>query len=626
MGLPARAYQIPIRAKRYDQPAWRGMRRDMRSTEHQALRTKRAMRGAVGSLRGLGPALGLAGGVAGIKVLSSYISSAISTASALGKVADASGLGVEALQELRYAARLAGMENSAFDKSMEFFVKSIGEASDGTGELLPIMKRLNIEIRDTAGNVRPAEVLLNEFADAISKAGSAQERALISYRAFGRSGVKMTNMLKGGSAALREVQKEAQRTNTILSEESVRAAEALDDKWEKLTTTLGGSFRSAVIDVAAEFIDLNKEIGRFSTAGIIRELSNLEAKIEAVQNSTPTGWFGLSLTNSEAAVRKGRALLELRNRQKVLEGEKSIRDQKALADAFEHYEPEGPIFKKKKKTKPKKSDAVREAERRAEAILRVKDALRFEAAQFARTAQQRELYAQLQAAGVDRYTKEGQAIEKLVVKNQKLQTAEEETAQHLQRLGEVGDMVSGTLENTFMNWFETGKLGGKEMVNSLLRDLARLAIQRQVLQPLFGGGMGGGAAGGGLFGKLLGGAFNSLPKFATGIDRVPHDMYAQIHEGEMVIPKAPADILRKGMGGGSGQAASASPSRVLIELGEGLTANILSEANQGAVQIVRASASSIMQGAVGHAKADMAKGGFDGSMGRFGAKPRTAAR
>lgn len=41
-----------------------------------------------------------------------------------------------------------------------------------------------------------------------------------------------------------------------------------------------------------------------------------------------------------------------------------------------------------------------------------------------------------------------------------------------------------------------------------------------------------------------------LSSFAVGADNIPHDMVAQIHKGEMIIPAAGAEAIRSGKLGG----------------------------------------------------------------------------
>src|ERR687891_265034 len=82
-------------------------------------------------IRTLGGALIGAATVGGLGAL---IDRSISAADAIGKTADKIGVGVEALQELRFAAKASGVEQQTLDMALQRFTRRAAEAAAGTGE------------------------------------------------------------------------------------------------------------------------------------------------------------------------------------------------------------------------------------------------------------------------------------------------------------------------------------------------------------------------------------------------------------------------------------------------------------------------------------------------------------
>ena len=113
-------------------------------------------------IRTLGGALIGAATVGGLGAL---IDRSISAADAIGKTADKIGVGVEALLELRFAAKASGVEQQTLDMALQRFTRRAAEAAQGTGEAKDALAQMGIALRDQSGNLRRSEDLLADVAD-----------------------------------------------------------------------------------------------------------------------------------------------------------------------------------------------------------------------------------------------------------------------------------------------------------------------------------------------------------------------------------------------------------------------------------------------------------------------------
>ena len=112
------------------------------SGEQSLKRIESAGGKASGGLQGLGRQAGAAtgirtlggtlAGVATVGGLAALVDRSISAADAIGKTADKIGVGVEALQELRFAAKASGVEQQTLDMALQRFTRRAAEAAQGT--------------------------------------------------------------------------------------------------------------------------------------------------------------------------------------------------------------------------------------------------------------------------------------------------------------------------------------------------------------------------------------------------------------------------------------------------------------------------------------------------------------
>jgi hypothetical protein len=122
-------------------------------------------------------------GAATVGGLAAVVDRSMSTADAIGKTADKIGVGVEALQELRFAAKASGVEQT-LDVALQRFTRRAAEAAQGTGEAKDALAQMGIVLRDQSGNLRRSEDLLGDVADAFARIEDPAERVRLAFKLF----------------------------------------------------------------------------------------------------------------------------------------------------------------------------------------------------------------------------------------------------------------------------------------------------------------------------------------------------------------------------------------------------------------------------------------------------------
>lgn len=169
--------------------------------------------------------MAVAGAAAGFALVRSFAMSG----DAAAKTALRLGIGVEALQEYRYAAERAGIPVATFDMAMQRMGRRVGEAAAGTGEARVALNALGISAIDAAGKVRSVEDILPELADKLSRVESANVRNALAMKLFDSEGVALVQMLEGGSKGLAEMREEARRLGLVIDREATESSEDFAD-------------------------------------------------------------------------------------------------------------------------------------------------------------------------------------------------------------------------------------------------------------------------------------------------------------------------------------------------------------------------------------------------------------
>jgi lambda family phage tail tape measure protein len=205
-------------------------------------------------MRTLGGALA---GVATVGGLAALVDRSISAADAIGKTADKIGVGVEALQELRFAAKASGVEQQTLDMALQRFTRRAAEAAQGTGEAKDALAQMGIALRDQSGNLRSSEDLLGDVADAFARIQDPAERVRLAFKLFDSEGVALVNLLRGGSDALEETRERARDLGIVLDEGLVRDAERARTELDTLSQVISANLTRAALEAAPVIADLS---------------------------------------------------------------------------------------------------------------------------------------------------------------------------------------------------------------------------------------------------------------------------------------------------------------------------------------------------------------------------------
>lgn len=158
------------------------------------------------------------------------------------KLSRSLGASVEGVNELKFAADLAGMSASDLTQNMQLMTRRIGSGMAST----PLAK-LGLDAEKLKN--QQADKNLMEIVTALSAVPNATARAAIAMDIFGRSGIKMLNLVSEGPQAIKAMAEEARALGIVTSDDTARGFEQLNDDMTRVSSGLKG-FATTVMSAA----------------------------------------------------------------------------------------------------------------------------------------------------------------------------------------------------------------------------------------------------------------------------------------------------------------------------------------------------------------------------------------
>lgn len=168
----------------------------------------------------------------------------VAAAEATGKMKDLSqqtGFAVETLSTLANVAETSGGSINTVSAALGIFEANMVEARDSTSEMSRLFKQLSIDTKDN-------EKALRQALQAIQSNTSAEERATIARKLFGRSGRELLAIVAEMPGTLDQAT-ESMRGTTLITTEAAERGDELSDS----ITRLGQTFQSSGRIIADEF-------------------------------------------------------------------------------------------------------------------------------------------------------------------------------------------------------------------------------------------------------------------------------------------------------------------------------------------------------------------------------------
>ena len=206
------------------------------------------------------------------------------------KLSQKTGVSVEALTALDYAAKLSDVTTEGLTKALQKLSVAMFDTQVNGEEGSAALKALGVSATDAHGQIRPTEAVLLDLAEKFARMPDGADKAALAVKLFGKEGLAIIPFLNQGREGISALMEEAQRLGLVMSEDVARASEVFNDNLTRLSAIFEGVQRqigAAVIPILADFTEqvilAQTETGSFSNE-LQRITANREATLEFLES------------------------------------------------------------------------------------------------------------------------------------------------------------------------------------------------------------------------------------------------------------------------------------------------------------------------------------------------------
>jgi hypothetical protein len=193
------------------------------------------------------------------------------TAEHFVKLSQSTGIAIDDLQRLEFAAKAGGVGTDELAKGMTKLEQAVAKAAGGVTEQQALFKALGISVTDTAGKVRPLAEIIGDVTQKFAGMADGESKALLAGELLGsKNGAALIPLLN----TLKETSAEADRFGAVIDEVGIRSAAGFAENLNEMRAALDAVNTRVAAELGPSLKQLTDEFLKSSTgADTLKELA-----------------------------------------------------------------------------------------------------------------------------------------------------------------------------------------------------------------------------------------------------------------------------------------------------------------------------------------------------------------
>ena len=218
-----------------------------------------------------------------ISSITNFVNGFVQLGDAMDKASLRTGISVESLGGLKFAAEQCGGNFESLTDSIKNFSSTIGAALNGDTGANEKLSKFGLNANDFSG--KNAEQQFKILADHLASIQDSGLQAKMAIELFGESGYKILPMLQQGSQGIEKLVAEGRSLGAVMGKETTDSAAGLSDAMNRMNTSVASLSNNFIAMLAPAITSSFNAIARLAQ-GVQRFISNNQFLITSLGTAT----------------------------------------------------------------------------------------------------------------------------------------------------------------------------------------------------------------------------------------------------------------------------------------------------------------------------------------------------